>query len=422
MHLCNAFGNAILSMQMHLLLGGGTMVGKSNSPVIVAGIGMIPFAKPGASDSYDMMGARASRQALEDVGLDYRDVEQAYVGYVYGDSTCGQKALYRIGMSGIPVVNVNNNCSTGSTALFLARQAIEFGAAECVLVLGFEQMRAGAISAVFDDRPSPFEAFDTECESLVGNAELPLALRYFGGAGLEHMKRHGTTLLDFASIRAKASRHAKNNPLALFRSEISAEQVMASPEIWPGAMHRLMACPPTCGAAAAILVSEAFAARHGLDARVQIAAQAMTTDFESTFDSHDMMRLVGYDMTAEAARSVYEASGIGPEDLDVVELHDCFAQNELITYEALGLCKEGGAQQFIADGDNTYGGKIVTNPSGGLLSKGHPLGATGLAQCFELTQQMRGTADARQVAGARLALQHNLGLGGACVVTLYKAA
>ena len=190
----------------------------------------------------------------------------------------------------------------------------------------------------------------------------------------------------------------------------------------PGVMTRLMACPPTCGAAAAIIVSERYAARHGIPATVRIRAQAMTTDTPSTFDSHDMMRLVGYDMARAAARQVYERAGIGPEDVDVVELHDCFAHNELITYEALGLCPEGGAERFVDDGDNTYGGKVVTNPSGGLLSKGHPLGATGLAQCYELTQQLRGTADARQVEGARLALQHNLGLGGACVVTLYEAA
>jgi len=183
-----------------------------------------------------------------------------------------------------------------------------------------------------------------------------------------------------------------------------------------------MACPPTCGAAAAVIVSEAFAKRHGISTKVRIEAQVMTTDTPSTFDAHDMMRLVGYDMAKEAAQQVYEASGIGPGDVDVVELHDCFAHNELISYEALGLCPEGGAQKFVDDGDNTYGGKIVTNPSGGLLSKGHPLGATGLAQCYELTHQLRGSAQARQVDGARVALQHNLGLGGACVITMYRAA
>lgn len=390
--------------------------------VFVTGVGMIPFAKPGASAPYDQMGELAVRQALDDAGVAYDDIEQAYAGYVYGDSTSGQKALYRVGMSGIPIVNVNNNCSTGSTALFLARQAIASGAAECVLVLGFEQMSPGALGAVFADRPSPFEPFDLVTDELVGMPDMPLALRYFGGAGLAHMKKYGTPLDAFAKIRAKASRHAANNPLALLRKEFSTQDVLDAPMIWPGVMTRLMACPPTCGAAAAVLVSEDFARKHGLRADVYIAAQAMTTDRPGTFDSGDMMRLVGYDMSRAAAAKVYAQAGIGPDELDVVELHDCFAHNELITYEALGLCPEGGADKFISDGDNTYGGKVVTNPSGGLLSKGHPLGATGLAQCFELTHQLRGSAGARQVDGARVALQHNLGLGGACVVTMYRAA
>jgi acetyl-CoA acetyltransferase len=301
---------------------------------------------------------------------------------------------------------------------------VQSGAADCVLVLGFEQMSPGALASVFTDRPAPFDDFDAVTERLVGSdaqvRDLPLALRYFGGAGLAHMEKYGTPLAAFARIRAKASRHAVNNPLALFRKEVSEQDVLDAPEIWPGVMTRLMACPPTCGAAAAVLVSEAFAKKHGLRADVHIAAQAMTTDRPSTFDADDMMRLVGYDMSKEAANKVYAQAGVGPEDLDVVELHDCFAQNELITYEALGLCPEGGADKFIREGDNTYGGQVVTNPSGGLLSKGHPLGATGLAQCFELTHQLRGSAGARQVEGARVALQHNLGLGGACVVTMYR--
>ncbi len=389
---------------------------------IVAGVGMTKFAKPGQSETYDVMAAAAIRQALDDAGLTYSDIRQAYAGYVYGDSTCGQKALYNVGMTGIPVINVNNNCSTGSTALFLARQAIEHGIAECVLAVGFEQMKPGALGSVFTDRPSPFDDFDEACDILVGNGDIPLALRYFGGAGKSHMEKYGTTLTDFARIRAKASRHASRNPLALFDKEVSPQEVLDAPVVWNGVMTRLMACPPTCGAAAAILCSSDFAKQHDIDAHVSIAAQAMTTDTPSTFEAEDMMQVVGYDMTVSAASQVYEAAGIGAKDVDVVELHDCFAQNELVTYEALGLCPEGDAQKFIADEDNTYGGKYVTNPSGGLLSKGHPLGATGLAQCYELTHQLRGTADKRQVENARLALQHNLGIGGACVVTLYQAA
>jgi len=391
-----------------------------SSSVYVAGVGMIPFVKPGANAPYHVMGTEATRLALSDAGLDYGLIQQAYVGYVYGDSTCGQRALYPVGMTGVPIINVNNNCSTGSTALFLARQAIASGAVDCVLALGFEQMKPGALGAVFTDRPSAFDDFDAAADKLVDAPGVPLALRYFGGAGLSHMKKYGTPLTSFAKVRAKASRHAKNNPLALFRKEVTADDVMNDQVIWPGVMTRLMACPPTCGGAAAILVSEKFASQHGLRKDVRIAAQAMTTDTASTFGSGDMMQVVGFDMARAAANSVYQAAGVGPEDLDVVELHDCFAHNELITYEALGLCPEGGAARFIDDGDNTYGGKFVTNPSGGLLSKGHPLGATGLAQCYELTRQLRGAAAATQVDGARLALQHNLGLGGACVVTLYE--
>lgn len=392
------------------------------SKAFVAGVGMIPFTKPGANEPYHRMAAAAGRLALADAGIAFHALQQAYVGYVYGDSTSGQKALYTLGMTGLPVFNVNNNCSTGSTALFLARQAIESGAAECVLGLGFEQMNPGALGTVFNDRPSPFEDFDREAAALVGMPELPLALRYFGGAGLAHMERYGTPLEAFAKVRAKASRHAARNPLALLRKELTVDDVMNAPMLWQGVLTRLMACPPTCGAAAAVLVSEPFARRHQLRTDVFIAAQAMTTDRPDSFDSHDMMALVGYGMSKAAAQMVYEQAGIGPQDLDVVELHDCFAQNELISYEALGLCPQGGATAFIDAGDNTYSGQVVTNPSGGLLSKGHPLGATGLAQCFELTHQLRGSAEQRQVHGARIGLQHNLGLGGACVVTLYQAA
>ena len=392
------------------------------SSVVVAGVGMIPFRKPGSSAPYYAMGAEAARLALADAGLEYRAVQQAYAGFVYGDSTSGQRALYDVGMTGIPIVNVNNNCSSGSTALFLGRQAIEGGAADCVLALGFEQMRPGAVGPVFDDRPSVFAQFDAAADALVDAPGVPLALRQFGGAGLSHMTKYGTPLSAFAKIRAKASRHARNNERAVFRTELSADDVLNDKVLWPGVMTRLMACPPTCGAAAAILVSERYAREHGLQDGVRIAAQAMTTDTPDTFDAGDMMQVVGSGMSRAAAHRVYEAAGLGPDELDVVELHDCFAHNELITYEALGLCPEGGAAKFIDDGDNSYGGKVVTNPSGGLLSKGHPLGATGLAQCFELTRQLRGTAGATQVDGARLALQHNLGLGGACVVTLYARA
>lgn len=392
-----------------------------NRKVHVVGVGMIPFTKPGASDPYHIMGARAAKEALKDAGIDYGLVDQAYVGYVYGDSTCGQAALYGVGLTGIPIINVTNNCATGSTALYLARQAVESGMAECVLALGFEQMIPGALKSAFPDRPIPTMQFVKAMTEIQGYDEaLPRAAQLFGGAGHAHMLEYGTRPETFAKIAVKARRHAAKNPFAVFKEELSEEQILASPTIF-GPLTRFQCCPPTCGAAAAVVCSAAFAKKHGLDMRVSIAAQAMITDRNSTFDERDMRKVVGYDMTREAALKVYEAAGIGPEDLDVVELHDCFTANELITYEALGLTTEGTAEKFILNGDNTYGGKVVTNPSGGLLSKGHPLGATGLAQCTELVWHLRGQAGTRQVDGARLALQHNLGLGGACVVTLYEA-
>lgn len=389
----------------------------------VAGVGMIPFKKPGTSETYDTMGAVAIRQALADAGLHYDAVQQAYAGYVYGDSTSGQKALYQVGMTGIPVINVNNNCATGSSALFLARQAVASGAVDCALAVGFEFMGPGALRSVWTDRASALERALDMTDQLVGRPEgLSNAIRQFAGAGMAHMKKYGTKLETFARIRAKASRHAARNPLAVFRNVISTEDVMAAPMLWDGVLTRLMACPPTCGAAAALIVSEDFAKKRGLRTDVFIAGQALTTDTPSTYDARDMIRVVGFDMTRSAATSAYEQAGIGPRDIDVIELHDCFAQNELLSYEALGLCAEGEGEKLVNDGDNTYGGKWVVNPSGGLLSKGHPLGATGLAQCYELTQQLRGNADERQVDGAKIALAHNVGLGGACVVTVYQSA
>jgi acetyl-CoA acetyltransferase len=291
---------------------------------------------------------------------------------------------------------------------------------DCAIALGFEQMQPGALGEVWRDRPAALGKFNAVADDVIGQNDIPLTLRFFGGAGKEYMQRYDAELDLFAKVRAKASRHAAANPLALFRKVVSVEDVLGSQVIWPGAMTRLMACPPTCGGAAAIVTSEAFATRHGLRTDVRIRGQAMTTDRADTFATRSMIDLVGARMARDAADQVYRQTDVDPKDIDVCELHDCFAQNEVFTYEALGFCPEGGATKFVDDGGNTYGGQVVTNPSGGLLSKGHPLGATGLAQCYELTHQLRGSAAERQVDGARLALQHNLGLGGAAVVTLYE--
>jgi len=380
---------------------------------------MVKFAKPGASDDYHVMAANAARTALKDAGVDYGDIDQVFAGYVYGDSTCGQRAVYELGLTGVPVINVNNNCSTGSTALFAGRQAVLSGEAQCVLVVGFEQMEKGALASKFNDRPTPLDPQAGVMNDVQGFTQAPPAAQMFGGAGREYRWKHGTRRETFAKISEKARKHAANNPYALFRELLSVEEILASPEVFDP-LTRYQCCPPTCGAAAAVICTPEFAKKRGLQDSVYIAAQAMRTDYPSTFEERSMIKMVGYDMAKHCAEAVYKQAGLGPKDVQVVELHDCFTANELLTYEALGLCPEGEAEKFIWDGDNTYGGQWVTNPSGGLLSKGHPLGATGLAQCTELVWQLRGQAEKRQVEGARVALQHNLGLGGACVITMYR--
>ncbi len=386
--------------------------------VNVIGVGMVPFQKPGKSDDYHVMAGGAVRAALADAGVGYDEIQQAYAGYVYGDSTCGQRAVYEVGITGIPVFNVNNNCSTGSTALMLARQAVEGGVVECALALGFEKMEKGALGSKFNDRLNPLGQHFDVMSRVQGVSSAPFAAQMFGGAGREYRFKYGAKKETFGQVAVKARKHAAKNPFALFRNEMTLDEIMDSPEVFDP-LTRFQCCPPTCGAAAALVASDDFAKKHGISKPVYIAAQSMATDLPTSFED-SMIKMCGYDMTAKAAAAVYEESGLGPDDVDVVELHDCFTANEILTYEGLQLCPEGGAEQFVWDGENSYGGKFVTNPSGGLISKGHPLGATGLAQCTELVWHLRGQAEDRQVDGARVALQHNLGLGGACVVTMYR--
>jgi acetyl-CoA acetyltransferase len=397
-----------------------------NNKVYVVGVGMTKFEKPGARDwDYPDMAREAGTKALEDAGLDYDAIQQAYVGYVYGESTSGQRAVYELGMTGIPVVNVNNNCSTGSTALYLAAQAIRGGLVECSLALGFEKMQPGSLGSTYDDREQPM------MNHLLALAELqefamPPAPYMFGAAGKEHQERYGTTDEQFAKVGVKNHRHSANNPYAQFQDVYTLEEVLASRQVY-GPLTKLQCSPTSDGSGAVILAGEAFVERHGLaDQAVEIVGQSMVTDMRSTFDDKSAQSLVGKEMTRCAAREVYEQAGIGASDVDVIELHDCFSANELLTYEALGLCADGEAGKLIDNDETTYGGTWVVNPSGGLISKGHPLGATGLVQCSELTWQLRGTAEARQVESAAgadgIALQHNIGLGGAVVVTAYRKA
>ncbi|WP_414940120.1 lipid-transfer protein [Amycolatopsis sp. cmx-11-51] len=390
--------------------------------VYVVGVGMTKFEKPGRREDWDypQMAKESGTKALADAGISFDEVRQAYVGYVYGESTSGQRAVYELGMTGIPVVNVNNNCSTGSTALYLAAEAIRGGRADCVLALGFEKMQPGSLGSTYDDREQPMGKH-LQALAEISEVLFPPAPWMFGAAGREHMKTYGTTAEHFAKIGEKNHRHSVNNPYAQFQESYSLQDILDSRMIYDP-LTKLQCSPTSDGSGAAILASESFVDSHGLAGQaVEIVGQAMTTDFASTFDG-TAKNIIGYDMSVQAARQVYDQAGLGAEDFQVIELHDCFSANELLLYEALGLCAEGEAGKLVDSGDTTYGGNWVVNPSGGLISKGHPLGATGLAQCAELTWQLRGTADKRQVDGVEAALQHNIGLGGAAVVTAYQRA
>lgn len=383
---------------------------------------MTKFEKPGRRENFDypQMAKEAVTKALQDAGLDISDIQQACVGYVYGDSTCGQRALYEVGMTGIPIYNVNNNCSTGSTALIIAKQLIESGNSDCVLALGFEKMERGSLMSKFMDRTNPMDKHVELMAELAGMDASPVTAQMFGNAGKEHMEKYGTKPEHMAKIAYKNHKHSVNNPYSQFQEEYSLEDILNSPQVF-GPLTKLQCCPTSDGSAAAIIASEEFVFKHGLQGQaVEILGIEMSTDLPSTFNENSCIKIVGYDMTKNAAEKLFNKTGFKANDVDVVELHDCFSANELITYEALGLCSPGSAKEFIDAGQNTYGGRVVVNPSGGLISKGHPLGATGLAQCAELCWQLRGLAGKRQVPNAKLALQHNIGLGGAVVVALYR--
>ncbi|CRK94412.1 CLUMA_CG007919, isoform A [Clunio marinus] len=406
---------------LHVTLGGeSTKMGKIR--VFVIGCGMTKFEKPGRRQDFDYpdMAKEAVTKALADAKISYKEVKQAVVGYVYGDSTSGQRALYEVGMSGIPIYNVNNNCSTGSSALFLAKQLIENGQNDCIMALGFEKMERGSLSQKFTDRTSPMDKHFQVMSETVGFGSAPPTPQMFGNAGEEHMRLYGSKPEHFAKIAYKNHKHSVNNPYSQFQEEYTFEQIQKSPVIYK-LLTKLQCCPTSDGSACCIVASEEFVRRHGLEAQaVEIVGMEMSTDFATTFSSKSSIKLVGYDMTRDATRKMFEKTNYKPQDVDVVELHDCFSANEMISYEALGLCPEGKGHEMVERNDNTYGGKYVVNPSGGLTSKGHPLGATGLAQCSELCWQLRGEAGKRQVQGAKLALQHNVGLGGAVVVGLYR--
>ncbi|CAO3661322.1 unnamed protein product [Umbelopsis vinacea] len=388
----------------------------------VVGVGMTQFIKPRGLVDYPEMGLEAATKALLDAGISYDKVEHAFTGYVYGDSTCGQRVLYQLGMTQIPIINVNNNCSTGSTALYQARILVESGVVDCAMALGFERMERGSLKSHWTDRASPLDHVASVMAENVGyEPKAPSAAQIFGNAGSAYMQQYGATPTHLAKIAEKNHRHSALNPYSQFRDVYTLDQILQSPKVF-GPLTKLQCCPTSDGAGCAIIASEKFVREHGLmDQAVEIVAQAMATDSPKML-SNDGIEWAGSDMTRKAAATVFKKAGITANDVQVVELHDCFSANELLTYDALGLTPRGKAHHLIDNGDNTYGGKFVINPSGGLISKGHPLGATGLAQCSELVWQLRNWAGERQVPNCKYALQHNVGLGGAVVITLYKKA
>eukprot|EP00002_Diphylleia_rotans_P005341 TRINITY_DN14471_c0_g1_i1.p1 TRINITY_DN14471_c0_g1~~TRINITY_DN14471_c0_g1_i1.p1 ORF type:complete len:406 (-),score=96.44 TRINITY_DN14471_c0_g1_i1:164-1381(-) len=396
--------------------------------VFVVGVGMTKFEKPGKRDwDYPDMVKEAVEQALADAKLKYTDVQQVTVGYVNGDSTCGQRAIYQLGLTGVPVYNVNNNCATGSTALFMAKQFVEGGISDCVLAVGFEKMERGSLSSKYEDRVNPMDRHMEVMIDLHGFAPAPATAQIFGNAGREHNQKYGSNPDHFAKIALKNHKHSVQNERAQFRDDYTLEQIKKSKMIHEP-LTMLQCSPTSDGSAAAILCSQEFVEKHGLQANaVEVLGMSMATDLPSVFSEDDpanrnCINMIGFDMAKKASQEAYRQAGVGPTDIQVIELHDCFSCNELITYESLGLAPVGKGHEIVDRGDNTYGGKWVINPSGGLESKGHPLGATGLAQCAEISWQLRGLAGPRQVPNCKIGLQHNLGLGGAVVIGIYKKA
>ncbi|EMD41438.1 hypothetical protein CERSUDRAFT_110014 [Gelatoporia subvermispora B] len=403
----------------------------------IIGGGCTAFIKPRGQRTTEDMGLEAATKALLDAGITYDSIESAYVGYCYGDSTSGQRALYNLGLTGIPISNVNNNCSTGSTAMYLANNMVKSGLNECALALGFERMSRGSLGSNFPDRPSPTFPLNLVMKEVEDNLSTgpnsgPGAPRMFGDGGQEYFDKYGANINHLAQIASKNHKHSVNNPYSQFRDGWTVEQVLASPKICQQ-LTKFMCSPTSDGAACCVIASEDFVHAHHLENQaIEIIAQALATDEPSTFESKSAMELVGFGMTKNCADNVFKQAGFGQgegrDQVGVVELHDCFAANELITYDALGLCAPGEAHKLVERGDNTYGGKYVINPSGGLEAKGHPLGATGLGMHFYIAMQLREWAGPMQAPGlfdipdkrGKFGLVHNLGLGGACVVSLLR--
>ncbi|MFQ5513370.1 MAG: thiolase family protein [Myxococcota bacterium] len=377
------------------------------SDVYILGTGMIKFGRFPDRKLADL-GAEAALLALDDAGVGIRDVQALYCGnLLQAGGMVGQRILQEIGQTGIPVVNCANACATGATALREGWMAIQAGAYDLCLVIGVEQMgKAGLLGGGGGGRGIP-------TEGLLGSATMPAV---FAEAGMEHARRYGTSFEQFAAVSVKNHKHSTRNPKSMYQIETPLEQVMNAEMIaYPNT--KLMCSVNVDGAAAAVIASAARARQLGLSRAVRVAASVLTSD---PWTERDLTMPDVNTCTREAARTAYEQAGLGSDDLDLVELHDCFATAEILHYENLGLCAEGEAGKLIDEGQTAHGGRIPVNVSGGLLSKGHPLGATGVANLYEVTQHLRGEAGERQVEGARVGLTHVIGLGSACGIHILE--
>lgn len=371
--------------------------------VYVLGVGMIKFGRYPERDVAELA-AEAALLALRDADMTIDDVQLLASGNLFqAHAMVGQRILQQIGQTGIPVINVANACATGSTAFREAYLAVGSGEYDIALAVGSEQMGKAGLLGAGERRES--------VEGILGSGLMPAV---FGQAGVEHMRKYGTKIEHFAKISVKNHKHSVKNPLSQYRVEVSLEDVLNARMVaYPNTLY--MCCPTGDGAAAAVLVSGNVKKKSNRKA-VKVACSVLTSD---PWTERDLTLPDVNTLTRNAARTAYEKAGIGPDDLNLVELHDCFATAELLHYENLGLCPEGEAARAVDEGWFEWGGKLPVNVSGGLLSKGHPLGATGVANIYEIVTHLRGEAGERQVEGAKVGLAHVIGLGSACTIHIF---
>ena len=375
----------------------------------VVGVDMIKFGRF-PEKTVPQLGSEAALLALDDCGLTIQDMQALYCGNLgQASGMVGQRILQEIGQTGIPVVNVANACATGATAFREAWASVKAELYDVVLAVGVEQMGRGLLGGGGGSR-------GISKEGLLGSGTMPSV---FAEAGMEHTRQYGTTFEQFAKVSVKNHHHSTMNPKAMYQIETPLETVMNAEMIsYPNT--KLMCSVNVDGSAAAVIASEKKARELGLmDRAVKVRASVLTSD---PWQERDLVMPDVNTCTRKAAAAAYEMAGLGPDDIDLIELHDCFATAEILHYENLGLCEDGEAGRLIDDGEVELGGRIPVNVSGGLLSKGHPLGATGIANIYEVSTHLRGAAGNRQVDGARIGLTHVIGLGSACGIHILEKA